>query len=153
MTVRKNPKKDRYVALAPTPEDEAFARTQDRYNCLIVRCIQRQIPDATRVMVDNKHIAFSLERDDTRYTFITPPEVVENIIKPFDRGEPITPNFTFTLQNPISAEPVHHRTQEERQKARQVKRNTRKPPTTKNVAVRHLNRFMDVEVQVKGDSE
>lgn len=141
--VRKNPSKQKYVALTPTPEDETYARTQNRYNCLIVRCIQRTIPDAMRVLVDSKHISFSLERDDTRYTFITPPEVVENIIKPFDRGEPVTPNFSFTLTDPVSAEPVHHRTQEERQAARQTKQRGARAGRSQNVAVSHLNRFMD----------
>ena len=147
--VRKNPKKSRYLALTPTEEDIAFATRQNRYACLIVRCIQRTLPDAVRVMVDSKHIAFSLERDDTRYTFETPPEVVERIIKPFDRKEPVEP-FTFTLTDAIAAEPVHHRTVEERQAARNTSRASRRKTTTKNVAVRHLNRFMDT---VQDDAE
>lgn len=147
--VRKNPKKSRYLALTPTEEDIAFATRQNRYGCLIVRCIQRTLPDAVRVMVDSKHIAFSLERDDTRYTFVTPPEVVERIIKPFDRNEPVE-SFTFTLTDAIAAEPVHHRTVEERQAARTTSRASRRKATTKNLAVRHLNRFMDT---VQDDAE
>lgn len=140
--VRKNPKNSRYVALTPTEEDIAYATRQNRYACLIVRCIQRTIPDAMRVMVDSKHISFSLERDDTRYTFETPPEVVEKVIKPFDRNEPVEP-FTFTLSDAISAEPVQHRTQEQRVAARQTKRRGARAGRSQNVAVRHLNRFMD----------
>lgn len=139
-----NPESDRYLAITITPEDEAYARKQNRFNCAIVRAIQRQVPDALRVMADTRHIAFSLERDDMRYEFDTPAEVVEKIIKPFDRGLPLE-LYSFQLINPTSATPILHRTVQERQTQRTAVRNSR--VRTQNTAVHSFNRFLDEQAE------
>lgn len=86
-------------------EDIAYARRQNRYNCAIVRAIERELPEATRVMADIKSIRFTLTDDTgirTRYIFETPRSVVNNVIRPFDLNEEIT-EFDFTLNHAIDA--------------------------------------------------
>lgn len=142
---RKNPTKDRYLAITITPEDIAWGEAQNSGRCAIVRAIQREVPDAVRVIANTKNIAFSLERDDYRYTFDTPEEAIENIIKPFDLGLPVTPGTSFSLVNPTSAEPRQHRDAATRQTHRQNQRLNRRTTSTKNVKVSSINRFKDVE--------
>lgn len=149
---RKNPAKDRYLAVNVTDEDYAYAEKQNQWACAIVRAIQRQLPAASRVIVNKEHIAFTLETDDYRYTFDTPPEAVENVIKPFDRGEHPKP-YSFQLVNPVSATPVHHMTIEERAKHRLSTRRTnalRRGAESKSPAVRNYNRFIDESI---GDND
>lgn len=145
---RKNPKKDRYLAVNVTDEDYAYAEQQDQWACAIVRAIQRQLPAASRVMVNKEKIAFTLDTDDYRYTFITPPDAVENVIKPFDMGEKPKP-YSFQLVNPISANPVVHRTVEERAKHRLSTRrsNALRKHNSKSPAVKNYNRFISEQVE------
>lgn len=145
--VRKNPTRDRYLAVTIQPEDIAWAEAQNSGRCAIVRAIQRELPDAVRVIANTKIIAFSLDTEDYRYTFPTPQEAIDNIIKPFDLGQTIEPGTSFTLVNPTSAEPRQHR---DKATLRQYRQNTRvkrgRPSaSTKNVKVSALNRFKDAE--------
>lgn len=69
--------------------DEAVPR--DQYQCAIVLAIQRRYPEALRVTVNAKQIAFSIRED--RFVYPTPAEAIEAIIKPLDTGgtpEPVT---------------------------------------------------------------
>lgn len=137
---RKNPVKDRYANITVTEEDYALAKAQDAWNCAIVCAIQRELPDSQRVRVTKDKISFSLQRDDMRYEFATPPEAVENVIKPFDAGEK-PPVFSFSLVNPLSATPVQHRTTEENRKRASVQRITRRR-TSKSATTRTYGRFL-----------
>ncbi len=135
-------------------EDLAYALKQNRYNCAIVRAIQRAMPEALHVRADTEQIAFSLPSDDTRYYFETPREVVNNVIEPFDKGKPLTER-TFILQHAIAAEPIRHGTREELDGQRNRDRRTqpRAPRArTKSGAVHTVNRFLDFEAQ-EGEQE
>lgn len=72
-----------------TEDDIEHGQSRNQWACAVVRAIQRRYGDALRVRVNAKLIGYT--RDDVRYTFPTPPEVVEQVIKPFDRGEPVEP--------------------------------------------------------------
>jgi hypothetical protein len=79
---------DRSIPVDPDDIEHAVAR--DQFGCAIVRAIQRRYPDAVRVRVNAELIGFSI--GEQRYTYPTPPEAVEAIIKPLDTGgkpEPI----------------------------------------------------------------
>lgn len=144
-------KRARSLVVDITDDDEKWARQRNRYNCAIVRAIQRTLPDALRVRADAKEIAFSLPQDDTRYYFRTPPEVVKNVIKPFDQGQPIT-DRTFILEAAYAAEPIKHRSRTDMIAARdRARRNTTAPKTrSSSVPVHQLNRFLDY-VATEGD--
>lgn len=73
---------DRRILVTQEDIDHGLARNQ--YNCAIVRAIQRKYPEAVRVRVNAKLIGFSIGEE--RFTYPTPPEAVESIIKPFDQG-------------------------------------------------------------------
>lgn len=62
--------------------DNAIPR--DQYQCAIVMAIQRRYPDAIRVTVNAKHIAFSIRED--RFVYPTPQEAIDAVIKPLDTG-------------------------------------------------------------------
>jgi hypothetical protein len=126
-------------------EDYVYARKQDRYGCAIVRAIQRILPEALHARADTKEIAFSLPDDDTRYYFQTPPEVVSNVIEPFDRGEKPR-EYTFILEQAYAAEPIQHRSRGQRAEDRTRQRRHRAPRArTRSGAVHTANRFMDYE--------
>jgi hypothetical protein len=79
---------DRSIPVDPDDIEHAVAR--DQFGCAIVRAIQRKYPDAVRVRVNTQLVGFSI--GEQRYTYPTPPEAVEAIIKPLDTGgkpEPI----------------------------------------------------------------
>jgi hypothetical protein len=126
-------------------EDYAYARKQDRYGCAIVRAIQRTLPQALHVRADVKEIAFSLPEDDTRYYFQTPPDSIKNVIEPLDRGE--TPEeYTFILDHATAAEPIKHKSRDERITDRTRSRRARPPRArTSSGNVHTANRFMDYE--------
>lgn len=129
-------------------EDLCYARKQDRYNCAIVRAIQRAMPEALFVRADSKEIAFSLPADDTRYYFQTPPDVVANVILPFDRGE--TPaERTFILEQAYAAEPITHTARDQRARDRTRERQAPRAPRTRTRSgpVRTANRFMEYEAE------
>ena len=87
-------------------EDIAHARARDQHNCAIVRAIQRKYPDAVRVRANTEHIGFSIGEE--RYTYPTPPEAIEVIIKPLDTGH-IPEPATIRLRNG-KVKPVQHNT-------------------------------------------
>jgi hypothetical protein len=91
-----------------TPGDIQYAIRHNRYNCAIVRSIQRAFPDAQRVRVDKEVISFSLD-DDRRYTWNTPNSAIENVIRPFDEkgAEAVEAPFSFKLTGGTSAAVVY----------------------------------------------
>jgi hypothetical protein len=148
------PRRQKSLLVEIKDEDLCYARKQDRYNCAIVRAIQRALPEALHVRADTKEIAFSLPDDDTRYFFQTPPEVVANVIQPFDRGE--TPEErTFILDHATAAEPITHRSRDSRVQARTQARRQPRPPRTRTSsgAVRTANRFMEWEAEEGEESK
>ena len=136
----------RYLAVDIKPEDIAYARTRDRWGCAIVLAIQRELPDALRVRADAQEIAFSLPGDDTRYHFDTPPDVRENIMRPFDQGQPPS-MMSFVLEAAQWAEPITHKNRAEMIQARMATRRARRknPPRADRAsgAARTVNRFLD----------
>lgn len=126
-----------------TDEDIAFARRQNRYQCAIVRAIQRELPEATRVMADTETIRFTLEEHTgvrTRYIFETPKRVVNTVIRPFDLGEPIQ-EFDFTLTTAIDAYETKPRDSKDRATERTRLRSKRN--STPNYGNDHTtNRFL-----------
>lgn len=109
------------VTLAVTREDLEFGLAQDSYSCAIACAIYRTFPDATRVRVTSKTIAWSDHTTDIRYVYPTPPRVDDRVIKPFDTGEECKPT-RFTLTDG-QTRPVNHRgSREERAKVRKQKR-------------------------------
>jgi hypothetical protein len=135
-------------------EDLAYARKKDRYNCAIVRAIQRAMPEALHVRADTKEIAFSLPSDDTRYFFQTPPEVVNKVIRPFDKGE--TPEErTFILDHAQAAEPIKHSTRAELEQQRTRDRAAPRAPRarTRSGALRTVNRFLEYEAGEAGEQK
>lgn len=100
-------------------EDIAWANKQDRWACAIVRAIQREIPTATFVRADTETIAYS--DGGHRYTYSTPMEAIENVIKPLDTGKKIQP-FSFDLGAPTVKE-VRKMTPELKKQMREHERN------------------------------
>jgi hypothetical protein len=109
-----------------TESDLIWARRQDRYNCAIVRAIQRDIPEALFVRADASTIAYSA--GGHRYTYPTPRRVVDEIIKPFDEGQAIGP-VEFSLLSP-SVREVRPLTAARKKQLRTVerKRQNQHPP-------------------------
>lgn len=131
-------------------EDLDWAERQNRYQCAIVRAIQRKIPTALRVTADVKHISFSLPEDDVRYTFDTPKDVVEKVIKPFDLGErPAVEDRSFVL-SVGDTKPIRHIDSAKRltkNAAQRRQRNRDQRVRSVNPAVRTFNRFLDAEAE------
>lgn len=124
------------------PEDQIYARRQDRYNCAIVRAIQREYPDATFVRADTEVIAFS--EGNHRYVFDTPARVIDKLIKPFDEGD-------LTIERPIhvtlavpTIKQLHKRTEEEQNAHRKAVRTARaRKPKTSPGNPSNFNRFCE----------
>ena len=70
-------------------EDLQWAQSQDRWNCAIVRAIQRENPDAVRVRVDTNQIAFT--EGGHRYFYETPQLAIDRVIRPFDEHREVRP--------------------------------------------------------------
>lgn len=137
--------KNKSLLVEVKDEDYVYARKQDRWNCAIVRAIQRSLPEALHVRADTKEIAFSLPDDDTRYFFQTPPGSITNVIEPLDRGE-TPPEYAFILDHAYAAEPINHKSRGQRAEERTRQRRNRPPRArTSSGAVRTANRFMDYE--------
>jgi len=66
-------------------DDVEHGVRRDQWGCAIVRAIQKKYPSATRVRVNAKITGFTI--GEIRYTYPTPPEAIEGIIKPFDQGK------------------------------------------------------------------
>lgn len=83
-------------------EDIQHAVARDQHNCAIVRAIQRRYPESIRVRANTKYIGFTIGEE--RYTYPTPPEAIEAIIKPLDTGtvpEPITVRLRAGKVRPV----------------------------------------------------
>lgn len=140
------PRNALYVEISD--DDLAVAAKQDKWGCAIVCALQRRYPNALRVAVDERHISLSMPDDDTRYTFETPAEVREHVIKPFDLGQPIDPEWrSFTIDHAIEAKPMTHNPERNRAERNRIrrKRPTQNQPT-KNPNARSYGRFLDEEV-------
>jgi hypothetical protein len=128
-----------------TDEDIQWAASQDRWNCAIVRSIQRKIPEALYVTADTKAIRFTLPNDGpagTRYEFEVTPEALA-VEKDFDlTGNVSSDHRTFSI-NAIAAVPMQHRKRDERIKERTRTRENRS--RSRNPVVRQTNRFLTAE--------
>ena len=72
-------------------DDIRHAIARDQHNCALVRAIQRTYPDAVRVRSNSEHVGFTI--GEARYTFPTPQEAIDAVLKPLDTGgtpEPVT---------------------------------------------------------------
>jgi len=147
---------DRTLRIVVTDADLAYAHRQDRYACALVRAIQRDLPEATRVTVDAKEIRFSVENKDgsggTRWTFETPREMVKRIIRPFDTGEDLTAiplsQRTFTLDHAQSSQPMIKATPAQKTARRHnhspsMRTGRASRNRSANANVRTANRFVD----------
>lgn len=72
---------------------EAVRRNSHR--CMIADAIQKAEPKAIHISVDLQKIEFSLKKDGTRFTFLTPRKAQESLIK-FDQGKKVEP-FEFSI--------------------------------------------------------
>lgn len=132
-------------------EDEKWGIRQNRGNCAIVRSIQRQLPEALYVTADAKGIAFSLPDDGkegTRYYGEVTPEIINNVIKPFDEGRKIDPEYRSFTVTIIAAEPMKRRTRDDKVKHRNEERRARperRVGRASNPVVRTTNRFLNAE--------
>lgn len=142
------PRNALYVEISD--DDLAVAVKQDKWGCAIVCALQRRYPNALRVTVDEKHISLSMPDDDTRYTFETPVDVREHVIKPFDLGQPIDPEWrSFTIDHAIEAKPITHnadKSRKERNRIRRVRSSRVQTQPSQNPNVRTYGRFLDEEV-------
>jgi hypothetical protein len=132
-----------------TDSDLDYARKQDKWSCAIVRSIQRSMPEATRVTADKESIRLSDEISGYRYEFETPREVVNKVIRRFDRGLPITLRH-FELTEAISRWPIIRSTPQQRtarrrnlSPSRRMNPSKRNTPTSENKNVRTYGRFVD----------
>lgn len=126
-------------------EDIAWGQRQDRWNCAIVRSIQRQVPEALYVTADTKGISFSIPEDDLRYTFDVPSEITENVIRNFDQGQPIPEEFRSFTVVARSAEPMRHVDRNNRKNSAEKRRNTSTRRRNRSPVVHTTNRFLDAE--------
>lgn len=69
--------------------DIEWGIAQDRWNCIFARALQREHPSATFVRVEVDTVAYT--ELGHRYTFDTPPELVDKVIRPLDTGKPVKP--------------------------------------------------------------
>jgi hypothetical protein len=119
------------MQVEPIYEDLQYAQTQDRWACVIVRAIQRQIPDSTFVRVDKETISFSSHGH--RYYHVTPPEMIEDIIRPFDENHPDQVKLGIYPLIVANVTKVRKMTPENREKLRRDERTrTAKRIITKN---------------------
>jgi hypothetical protein len=136
------PRNALYVQI--TDPDLAYAQEKDQWNCVIVRAIQRKLPEALRVHANEKRIEFTLPDDGptgTRYVCDTPSEIVAKVIKPFDEGRPIPAEdreFSLTVNeaHPVvkaSAKSRNTRNHwQRRDRAGKIKINKSKNPNVKS---------------------
>lgn len=150
---------DHSLLVSVTEEDIAVAVVQDQYNCAIARSIQRSRPDAYRVRVSKDTIALTIlsdrlpgEQQGVRYTFRTPQDAIDNIISPFDKGQPVKP-FDFVLSDAIKAVPMAHNTSGDERRAVERARfrlnasDRARRARTQNPAVRTYGRFLDANAE------
>lgn len=88
-----------------TAEDIERGEARDQWNCAIAETIKRTIPEAVRVRV-NRH-TISWTEDEERFTYPTPTEAVEAVIKPLDENlpdvkpEPMELRLTGGVASPV----------------------------------------------------
>jgi len=124
-------------------DDIAWAKSQDRWACAIVRAIQREIPESTFVRADTEVIAYSV--GGHRYTHPTPDVAIQKIIKPLDQGKAIRP-FGFDLP-PAVQKQTTRLTPEAKKALRNVDRNRSKEEKDERRdkdSTRTHNRFCEI---------
>jgi len=89
------------------------ATARDQFNCAFVRAIQDKFPDALRVRVNSKSVAFTRTDEDLRYRYPTPQAVVERIIEPLDSGRDRPHPGTYLLSGGEACEANYHDEQRE----------------------------------------
>lgn len=109
-------------------EDIDHGKQRDQWGCAIVRAIQRKFPDSMRVRANAKLIGFTI--GEARYTYPTPKSAVEQIIKPFDRGEEIQPTVLRLTGGKVK-DAIHSDI-----KAREVMRNNKRDRKNREVSER-----------------
>lgn len=133
-----------------TDEDIAYGAARDRWNCAIVRSIQREHPEAVYVTADKKGIAMSIPeagKDGERYKFAITPEVTE-VIRAFDEGREIPEELrTFSVIATEVKPMVHIKRTNRAEAAKKRAQNPvkRRRSTSKSHIVRNTNRFLDAE--------
>lgn len=125
-----------------TEEDIKEAIAGDQYDCAVSCAIQRRYPAARRIMVNEKTIAFSI--DEERFVYPTPEPTIEQVIKPFDRGEVVEPGIVRLTGGIVK--PVHHvdkdkQVAEARRRAREIKRRGTAPEPEHKSTSRDYGRF------------
>jgi hypothetical protein len=131
-------------------DDEKWALQQNRWNCAVVRSVQRAIPEALYVTADKDAVCFSIPEDGEdgiRYTFDPPPL---ELLKAFDLKREIPEEFrSFTIVA-RDAKPMKHVKRDRHANAakkRIGRTNDRQRATTrsKNPVTHTTNRFLDAE--------
>jgi hypothetical protein len=97
-----NPAPDYAVRVEESDIRQAIAA--DQFNCAIVCAIQRKFPEARRVIVNKKKIAFSV--GEYRLVYPTPESAVETIIEPLDTGGTPSPGLVRLKEGVV--QPVRH---------------------------------------------
>lgn len=135
-----------------TPEDEAWAIQQNRYNCAVVRCIQRKIPSAIFVRADAKEIAWTMPDDQlkdaplpgVRYKADPPPA---DLLREFDLHH-IIPEEHRTFSVIVrEAKPMQHKKPGTGNKERRTKQRQNPRTRSKSQNLANTNRFLDAESQ------
>ncbi len=120
-----------------TGQSIADAKQRDSKMCMVADAIRHKLK-AQFISVDIQSIKFSVPKKDTRFVYMTPPDVQRAIIA-FDQGKPVKP-FTFSLTKPITVEPMMHvpsATIEQQKRARKKYDKARKAGTLAPKATRH----------------
>jgi hypothetical protein len=134
------------VLIRTNKDDKDYARVQDRWNCVFVRAIQRTMPEATFVRVDQKVVSYTI--DNHRFTHIAPDELIDEIERPFDEGEEIDDEVSVLLQPPVTVKEVQRMTPEKRKVMRKIQRQRQAKEKAANPGTRREhNRFCDPEGQ------
>lgn len=102
-----------------TRDDILWAKQQNRWNCAIVRAIQRQMPEATFVRVDAEKIAYT--ENGHRYFHPTPQIAIDKVIKPFDEGREVKP-IGFNVKPAVQIKQAQRLTPEDNLRLREYRR-------------------------------
>lgn len=124
-------------------DDIDWGVSQDRWACVIVRAVQRAIPEAKFVRADTQVIAYSV--GSHRYEHPTPEIAVKKIIQPLDEHREVKP-ITIPLP-PATMKQIKPLTEEAKQQLRKIDRNrTSKEKREKREKqnTRSHNRFCEI---------
>jgi hypothetical protein len=79
--------------------DEILQRAcrRDSKKCMIVEAIRKQIPNAANISVDLQSIRWSDRKAGLRYTYMTPPQAQDALLR-FDNGAEVKP-FSFKTRS------------------------------------------------------